>query len=76
MPAVRCSVRGCGRTLQPWLKPDPADRSSWIYPECDYCFRPVCSEHSAVEGDGQVVCAVCHEHLAPSSAPLAATDLK
>jgi hypothetical protein len=68
MPAVRCSVRGCGRTLQPWLKPDPADHSSWIYPECDCCSRPVCAEHSAVQEEGQILCAVCQAQ--PAAADL------
>jgi hypothetical protein len=55
MPAVRCSVRGCSRTLQPWLKLDPTDPSTWSYPECDHCFRPVCNAHATEEPDGRVM---------------------
>ncbi len=58
MPAVKCSVDGCNTKLQPLLKVDPRDRSTWTYPECDLCFRPVCEKHSS-EINGQVVCDTC-----------------
>ena len=58
MPFVRCTVDGCNQKLQPILKPDPRDRDSWIYPECDFCFRPVCANHSA-DIDGQILCDRC-----------------
>jgi hypothetical protein len=40
MPFVKCSVDGCSRKLQPILKVDPKDRETWVYRECDECFRP------------------------------------
>jgi hypothetical protein len=62
MPAVKCGVNGCGAVLQPLLKPDLKDRTTWIYPECDLCSRPVCEQHAS-EVDGQVVCGRCLENL-------------
>jgi hypothetical protein len=62
MPFVRCSVGGCSRRLQPVLKPDPRDRDTWVYRECDVCFRPACAKHSAVI-DGRVVCDRCRRGL-------------
>ena len=58
MPFVKCSVDGCNRKLQPLFRPDPSDRSTWYYPECDVCFRPACEKHST-EIDGQIVCDRC-----------------
>src|SRR5207249_1496369 len=60
MPAVKCSVNGCNAVLQPLLKPDARDKTTWIYPECDLCSRPVCEEHAS-EVEGQVVCGRCLE---------------
>src|SRR5436305_7961313 len=50
MPSVKCSVDGCSRRLQPILKVEPRDRDTWLYRECDVCFRPVCEEHSSEAG--------------------------
>ena len=58
MPFVKCSVDGCSRKLQPLFKQDPRDRETWLYPECDVCFRPACDQHST-EIDGQIVCDRC-----------------
>jgi hypothetical protein len=57
---VKCSVGGCDRKLQPILKVDPRDRDTWLYRECDVCFRPVCEKHSA-ELDGQIICDRCRQ---------------
>ena len=46
MSFVKCSVDGCNKKLQPLLKPDPRDRDTWVYRECDVCFRPVCDKHA------------------------------
>jgi hypothetical protein len=58
MPFVKCSVDGCNRKLQPVLKPDPRDRETWLYRECDVCLRPACEKHST-EIDGLIVCDRC-----------------
>lgn len=58
MAAVMCSVDGCSRKLQPILKVDPRDRDTWLYRECDVCFKPVCEKHSA-EVEGQIICDRC-----------------
>jgi len=58
MPFVTCSVDGCSRRLQPLWKPDPADRDTWLYRECDLCNRPVCEQHSSEIG-GRLVCDRC-----------------
>src|SRR5437868_6786699 len=63
MPFVTCSVDGCNRKLQPLLKPDPRDRDTWVYRECDVCFRPACAEHST-ETDGRLVCDRCRREIA------------
>ena len=60
MPFVMCCVGGCDRKVQPALKPDTRDRSTWLYPECDLCFRPVCDKH-ATEIGGQLVCDRCRK---------------
>lgn len=64
MTPVKCSVDGCSRRLQPALKVDPRDRETWLYPECDVCFRPVCEEHSSLIG-GEVVCDRCRREAGP-----------
>lgn len=74
MPFVTCSVDGCSRKLQPVEKPDPGDRASWGYPECDICFRPVCEEHSS-EIDGQVVCDRCRRERESQQAQSGLLDL-
>jgi hypothetical protein len=48
--------------LQQVLKPDPRARGTWVYRECDVCFRPACAKHSAVI-DGRVVCDRCRRGL-------------
>lgn len=60
MAFVQCSVDGCHRKLQPILKPDPYDRSTWEYLECDLCLRPVCDKHSS-EIEGRLVCDRCRQ---------------
>ena len=44
MSFVKCSVDGCNRKLQPILKVDPRDRDTWLYRECDVCFKPACED--------------------------------
>ncbi len=68
MPFVKCSVDGCSRKLQPLFKVDPRDRETWLYPECDVCFRPACDKHSA-EIDGQIVCDRCRREREAEEAP-------
>lgn len=63
MPFVKCSVDGCNRKLQPVLKPDPRDPETWLYPECDVCFRPACDKHAS-DLDGRIVCDRCRRELA------------
>ena len=63
MPFVKCSVDGCNKKLQPVLKPDPRDRETWLYRECDVCLRPACEKHSA-EIDGRIVCDRCRREAA------------
>jgi hypothetical protein len=58
MAFMKCSVDGCNRKLQPVLKPDPRDRETWLYRECDVCLRPACEKHSTEVG-GQVICDRC-----------------
>jgi hypothetical protein len=58
MPAVNCAVDGCGVRLRALFKQDPADPSTWEYPECDVCFRPACAKH-VTEIDGVYVCDRC-----------------
>src|SRR5262249_28425068 len=62
MPFVKCSVNGCNQRLQPVLKPDPRDRDTWVYRECDVCFQAVCEKHSP-EIDGRTVCDRCRRQL-------------
>jgi hypothetical protein len=68
MSTVRCSVDGCNTKLQPILKPDPRDRETWLYPECDRCLRPVCAKHASEIG-GQVVCDRCRRELEAARQP-------
>lgn len=62
MSFVLCSVDGCSTRLQPLVKPDPRDRATWVYRECDVCFRPACEKHSA-EVDGRIVCDRCRREI-------------
>jgi len=74
MPAVKCSVDGCGRRLQPVLKVDPRDRDTWIYPECDVCGRPACDRHTTQEG-ARVICDRCRREEEARRSPLRLIDL-
>lgn len=58
MPFVMCRVDGCSRKVQPILKVDPRDRDTWLYRECDVCFKPVCEKHSSEE-EGRIICNRC-----------------
>ena len=58
MSFVKCSVYGCSRKLQPTLKVDPRDRDTWLYRECDVCFKPACEQHST-EVEGRIICDRC-----------------
>jgi hypothetical protein len=60
MAAVKCGVDGCGRRLQPVLKVDPRDRSTWLYPECDLCGTFACDKHSSQIGE-KLVCDRCRK---------------
>ena len=73
MPFVKCSVDGCNTKLRPLLKPDPRDRETWLYRECDVCFRPACEGHSA-EIDGRIICDRCRREL-EAEAPIPLLDL-
>ena len=73
MPFVKCSVDGCNRKRQPGEKPDPSDRASWVYPECDLCLRPACEKHST-EIDGQMVCDRCWREREAEQAPPGSLD--
>ena len=74
MPAVKCSVDGCSRKLQPVLKVDPRDRDTWLYPECDVCGRPACNKHSS-EIEGRVVCDRCRREIEGQERPVRLIDL-
>jgi len=69
MPFVKCSVDGCNTKLQPIQKLDLRDRATWLYPECDICFRPACAQHSIALG-GQIVCDRCRREREGRSPPL------
>lgn len=62
MPFVKCSVDGCSRKLQPFMKVDPKDRETWYYRECDVCFKPACEEHST-EVQGRIICDRCRPEI-------------
>ena len=68
MPLVKCSVEGCNKRLQPVLKPDPRDRDTWVYRECDVCYRPACEKHSQVI-NGRIVCDRCRWELEAQQPP-------
>jgi hypothetical protein len=73
MPFVKCSVDGCNTKLQPVLKPDPNDRQTWLYRECDLCFRPACEKHST-KIEGRIICDRCRRGL-EAEQPLVPLDL-
>ena len=74
MPFVKCDVDGCNKKLQPVLKPDPQDRDTWVYPECDVCFRPVCEKH-VTEVGGRLVCDRCRREVESRQTPPELIDL-
>lgn len=74
MPFVKCSVDGCNKKLQPVLKPDPRDRETWVYRECDVCLRPCCEKHSA-ESEGRLVCDRCRREIESRAETPALIDL-
>lgn len=71
MPFVKCSVDGCNTKLQPIQKLDP-DRETWLYRECDVCFRPACEKHS-VEINGKIICDRCRRDMEAAAAPRCST---
>ena len=74
MPFVKCSVDGCSRKLQPNFKVDPRDRDTWIYRECDLCFKPACEKHSS-EIEGRIVCDRCRREIEAREPPVQLIDL-
>jgi hypothetical protein len=74
MPLVKCGVDGCGARLRPLFKPDPADASTWEYPECDVCFRPACAKH-LTEIEGAYVCDRCRRDREAKERAAALIDL-
>lgn len=74
MPFVKCSVGGCNTKLQPMLKPDPRDRETWVYRECDVCFRPACAKHS-IETGGHIVCDRCRQEIEARQVPVELIEL-
>jgi hypothetical protein len=74
MPFVKCSVGGCNTRLQPIAKPILKDRDSWVYRECDRCFRPACEDHSSEIG-GQIVCDRCRREDEAHRLPMPVIDL-
>jgi len=73
MPYVKCSVGGCNARLQPISKPIPGDWDTWVYRECDRCFRPVCEEHSS-EAGGQIICDRCRREDESRRLPIPVLD--
>src|SRR5579862_8754885 len=69
MPFVKCSVDGCNTKHQPISKLDPRDRETWLYRECDICFRPACEKHS-IEINGQIICDRCRREMKARQPPL------
>jgi hypothetical protein len=69
MPFVKCSVDGCSTKLQPLSKLDPRDRETWVYRECDLCFRPVCEKHS-IGIEGRIICDRCRREMEADQPPL------
>lgn len=69
MPFIKCSVDGCNKKLQPVQKLDHRDRETWLYRECDICFRPACEKHST-EIDGRIICDRCRREMNAKQSPL------
>jgi hypothetical protein len=74
MAMVKCGVNGCSQRLQPYLKVDPRDRDTWLYPECEDCGRPACDEHSSWFG-GRVVCERCLVEIEGRESPIQMIEL-
>ena len=74
MAAVKCGVDGCGNRLQPYVKVDPRDRDTWLYPECEQCGRPACDKHLSEFG-GRLVCTRCQREIAAKEQPVTLIDL-
>jgi len=47
----------------------PRDRETWLYRECDTCFRPACEKHST-EIDGRIICDRCRREMEAEQPPL------
>ena len=75
MPFVKCSVGGCSQRLQPILKVEPRDRDTWLYRECDLCFRPACEKHAA-EVEGRIICDRCRSEAEVQSRSAGLIDLE
>jgi hypothetical protein len=45
----------------------PNDPVTWLYRECDDCFRPTCERHSSEVG-GKILCDACREAMATGEA--------
>lgn len=74
MAFVKCSVDGCNTKLQPTWKPDPQDQETWVYRECDRCFRPACAKHSEEIG-GQIICDRCRREKDAEHPPVPLIEL-
>lgn len=68
MPFVKCGVDGCNTKLQPVQKLYLRDRETWLYRECDICFRPACEKHST-EIAGRIICDRCRRAQEAERAP-------
>jgi hypothetical protein len=62
-------VNGCGRRLQPLVKVDSRDRSTWLYPECESGGKYVCEAHSSTTG-GRLICDRCRPRIEAEEVPL------
>jgi len=74
MSFVKCCVDGCNRKLQPILKVEPRDRDTWLYRECDVCFKPACEKHS-LESEGRVICDRCRREAEAQQSSKGLIDL-
>jgi len=67
-PSSRPSTLTAGTT-------DPGDRETWLYRECDICFRPACEKHST-EIEGRIICDRCRRGLEAERQPLVPLDVE
>ncbi len=74
MSFVKCSVDGCSRKLQPVLKVDSRDRDTWLYRECDVCYKPACEKHSS-EINGRIICDRCRREAEGKQHSVALIDI-